>query len=164
MPFSVLPYRIPLQLNTAILSLLLKLAIPVLFVLMPGLKATAQKIDSIYFNLYTDSLKKGTYNYINVDGRFSDGRYVPLTGKELRFTASAGTFSGNSLFIDSSIAQDKVTIRASLLTNPSTWKEITIYIKKHESNERLRTVEEILNKPAVDSASARKKKKAKKRQ
>jgi hypothetical protein len=33
----------------------------------------AQKVDSIFFHPYTDSLKKGTYNYINVDGKLSDG-------------------------------------------------------------------------------------------
>ena len=27
----------------------------------------AQKIDNIFVNLYTYSLKKGTYNYINID-------------------------------------------------------------------------------------------------
>ena len=34
----------------------------------------AQKVDSIYFHLYTDSLKKGVYNYINVDARLQNGR------------------------------------------------------------------------------------------
>ena len=57
----------------------------------------AQKIDSIYFHPYTDSLKKGTYNYINVDGKLSDGRWLPMTPKEVDFTSSAGKFSGNSL-------------------------------------------------------------------
>ena len=37
----------------------------------------AQKVDSIFFHLYTDSLKKGQYNYINIDGKLSDGRWMP---------------------------------------------------------------------------------------
>ena len=37
-----------------------------------------QKVDSIYFHLYTDSLKKGFFNYINVDGKMSDGNWQPL--------------------------------------------------------------------------------------
>ena len=36
--------------------------------------ANAQKVDSIYFHLYTDSLKKGFFNYINVDDKTSDGK------------------------------------------------------------------------------------------
>jgi len=43
----------------------------------------AQKVDSIYFNLYTDSLKKGQHNYINMDGKLSNGRWMPLTAKKL---------------------------------------------------------------------------------
>ena len=39
------------------------------------MQISAQNLDSIFFNLYTDSLKKGTYNYINVDGQFTDGAF-----------------------------------------------------------------------------------------
>lgn len=112
-----------------------------------SLPVKAQKVDSLFFNLYTDSLKIGTYNYINVDGKFSNGRYLPLTEKELVFTASAGKFDGNSLFLDSCIKVPKVTVKVSLKDNPSIWKEITIYIKQSQEVERLRTVEEILGTP-----------------
>src|SRR5688572_6259456 len=107
----------------------------------------AQKVDSLFFNLYTDSLKIGTYNYINVDGKFSNGRYLPLTNKELIFTSTGGKFDGNSLFLDSSFTDPKVTVKVTLKDNPSLWKEITIYIKQSKEVERLRTVEEILNSP-----------------
>src|SRR5215213_1536685 len=82
----------------------------------------AQKVDSIYFHLYTDSLKRGTYNYINVDGKLSDGRWLPLTAKEVILTASSGTFDGNSLFIDSSFKKPFVVIKAALKNNPSVVK------------------------------------------
>ena len=78
---------------------------------------SAQTLDSIFFNLYTDSLKKGTYNYINVEGHFTDGTYLPLSNKELKFTSSAGKFNGNSLFIDSSFTDDKVTVKAVVIRN-----------------------------------------------
>ena len=107
----------------------------------------AQKVDSLFFNLYTDSLKIGTYNYINVDGKYSNGRYLPLTSKELTFTSTGGKFDGNSLFIDSSFRDPKVTVKVTLKENPLLWKEITIYIKQSNEVERLRTVEEILNTP-----------------
>lgn len=121
-------------------------------------KVVAQKVDTLFFNLYTDSLKKGTYNYINVDGKFSDGRFLPLTEKELCFTTTAGKFKGNSLFIDTAFKESKVVVKAALKSNPSIFKEITIYIKQVESMERLRTVEEILNTPGKKSSRDKKNK------
>jgi hypothetical protein len=125
----------------------LKRSVIILLTTLFALKASAQKIDSIYFNLYTDSLKKGTYNYINVEGRYTDGHYLPLGEKELKFSASGGSFTGNSLYIDTSFREEKVTVRAVLLSNPSLTREITVYIKKQQNTERLPTVEEILGKP-----------------
>jgi hypothetical protein len=120
----------------------------------------AQTLDSIFFNLYTDSLKKGTYNYINVEGHFSDGTYLPLSNKELKFTSSGGKFSGNSLFIDSAFADNKVTVKAVVIRNPRLAKEIDIYIKKVPDNERLPTMEEVM-RPKRDTAEPTRKKKRK---
>jgi hypothetical protein len=106
--------------------------------------AKSQKVDSIYFHPYTDSLKKGTYNYINVDGKLSDGRWLPMSTKEIDLTSSAGVFKGNSLFIDSAFKGPKVTIKAVLKSNPAVWKELTLYIKTTISNERLKTTEELM--------------------
>jgi hypothetical protein len=106
--------------------------------------AKAQKVDSIYFHLYTDSLKKGTYNYINVDGRLSNGGWLPLTARQINFTASAGVFDGNSLFIDRGFSGEKITVTAVLKENAAIIKETTIYIKKKEDNEILKTNEEVL--------------------
>ena len=104
----------------------------------------AQKVDSIYFHLYTDSLKKGTYNYINVDGKFSDGRWLPLSAKELDFSSNGGKFDGNSLFIDSAFKDQKVTIKAVLKQNPSLWREVTIYIKTKPDPDKLKSVDELM--------------------
>lgn len=111
-----------------------------------GKWASAQKVDSIYFHLYTDSLKKGFYNYINVDGKTSDGRWLPLTSEELNFTANDSylRFQNNDLFIDSAYKKDFVTVRAALKSNPNVWKEQTIYIRKRGFDEPLKTNEEIL--------------------
>ena len=106
--------------------------------------AKAQKVDSIYFNLYTDSLKKQVHNYINVDGKFSNGTWLPLTDKDILFTSTAGKFEGNSLILDSSCSDKKVTIKAVLKSNPAVWREVTIYIKTTADNERLKTMEEVL--------------------
>jgi hypothetical protein len=119
-----------------------------------GLLTKAQKIDSIYFNLYTDSLKKQVHNYINIDGKYSDGTWLPLTEKDILFSSSGGRFEGNSLILDSTFAEKKVTIKAILKSNPSIWREITVYIKTTANNERLKTMDEVL----PPSNSTRKKK------
>jgi hypothetical protein len=110
--------------------------------------AHAQQVDSIYFNLYTDSLKKGVHNYINVDGKLSNGNWLPLTNKEIDFTASVGKFVGNSLVIDTAFRGEKVTVKAVLKNNTAIWKEVMIYMKKAESTERLKTLDEIMNTPS----------------
>ncbi|MBK9484900.1 MAG: hypothetical protein IPO01_06715 [Chitinophagaceae bacterium] len=107
--------------------------------------AKAQKVESIYVNLYTDSLKKGTFNYINIDGKLSNGKYLPLDSTHLIFWASAGKFSGNSLWIDRNFTPQKVDIKVSLRNNPAIIKEFTIYIKQQPDPE-LKTMDEIMNK------------------
>jgi len=106
--------------------------------------SNAQKIDSISFHLYTDSLKKGTYNYINVDGKLADGKWKPLSAKEIAFTSTYGTFEGNELILPDKPAVEKLAIKAVLRSDPALWKEITIWIKKKPDDEILPTTEEVL--------------------
>lgn len=122
----------------------MKSFILIAFLLAATIFAKAQKVDSIYFNLYTDSLKKGTYNYINIDGKLSNGHWLPLTAKEISFSASAGSFDGNSLLVDKDATIEKVTVKAVLKANPAIYKETTIYIKKLADNERLKTANEVI--------------------
>jgi hypothetical protein len=114
--------------------------------------SNGQKIDSIYFHLYTDSLKKGFYNYINVDGKTADGKWMPLTSNEITFISNDTLlrFHDNDLFIDSAYTQETVTVRAALKNNPKVWREVVIYIRKRGFDEPLLSNEEILreyNKP-----------------
>jgi hypothetical protein len=104
----------------------------------------AQKIDSIYFNLYTDSLKKGFYNYISVDGKATDGKWLPLTPKEIVLTSNTGYFEGNDLFIDSTYTADSVRIKASLRSNPSVSREVIVYIRRRGFTEILKTDDELM--------------------
>lgn len=105
----------------------------------------SQKVDSIYVNLYTDSLKKGTYNYINVDGLLSNGRYLPLDTSHIIFSSSAGTFFGNNLFIDRQYTGDKVSIHVQL-KNSDLHKQFDIYVKRKEQDEPLLSEEEIMDR------------------
>ncbi len=114
-------------------------------VLISTLHLQAQKVESIHFNLYTDSLKKGQHNYINVDGKLTNGKWLPLTSAELNFSSTAGTFQGNDLIIPVDFKEEKVKVTAELKSNPSIKKEIIIYLKKNEDPE-LKTMEEINKK------------------
>ncbi|MEJ7911847.1 MAG: hypothetical protein WKF70_01740 [Chitinophagaceae bacterium] len=106
----------------------------------------AQKMQSIQFNLYTDSLKKGFFNYINVDGQSTDGNWYPLDSTHLIFRATAGSFRGNYLFIDSSFTGDSIIVQILLRQDTSVQKNLVIYIRKRGFDEPLKTEDEILNK------------------
>ena len=102
----------------------------------------AQKIDSLFFNLYTDSLKKGSWNYINVDARLSNGTYVPLTTEQLNFKVSNGKLQGNSVWIDWIFKDDSIVVEVELKKDPTVRRSITIWLKKKDDQ---------LNAPVNDS-------------
>ena len=104
----------------------------------------AQKIDSLFFNLYTDSLKKGTHNYINLDAKMSDGSWMPLTSKHLDFSTSYGYFDKNDLVLPDTPTCEFVKVKAVLKADTTVWRETTIWIKKNPDDEYLPTNEEIL--------------------
>lgn len=95
-----------------------------------AIQAQGQKIDSISFHLYTDSLKKGQHNYINVDGKLSNGKWLPLSDKEIVFSCDQASFLGNELIIPEDFRSDKVTIKATLKQNTAMVIERTIWIKQ----------------------------------
>lgn len=104
----------------------------------------AQNIESIHVNLYTDSLKKGTYNYINVDGATPGGKYLPLDSTDIIFWASDGKFYGNSLWIDKNFIKEKVFIKVTLKNKPEVSKEFTMFIKTKADDEHLKTADELM--------------------
>ncbi len=106
--------------------------------------AKAQKVESMFFNLYTDSLKKGVYNYINVVAKMSDGNYLPLTDNELEFTSTGGRWQGNSLILDSSFKNDSVVVVARLKNSPLVSSSKVIYLKKNLYEPPLKTEKELL--------------------
>jgi hypothetical protein len=133
-----------------------KIFIGALFLIPTLIKA--QKIEKIFVNLYTDSLKKGTYNYINVDGLLSNGNYVPLDSTDIIFWASDGKFYGNTLLIDKDFQKEKVQLKVTLRNNPALTKEFTMFIKKKEDNEHLKTTEELLQDLQIEKTKSKKKK------
>lgn len=133
----------------------------VLFLLMIVVvkMGSAQKVDSIFFNLYTDSLKKGQHNYINIDGKLSNGQWRPLTAKDIVFSCATASFAGNELIIPFDFKDEKVIVKAVLKSNPAVVIERTIWIKK-SPDPILPTRDEIMNTPS-SSGSKKTKKKAK---
>ncbi|GAA4755389.1 hypothetical protein GCM10023229_41050 [Flavisolibacter ginsenosidimutans] len=121
--------------------------------------ARSQKVDSICFHLYTDSLKKGFYNYINIDGKTADGKWLPLSSKELDLIVFDPNlrFENNDLFIDSAYKKETVLVKAVLKSNPAIWKETTIYIRKRGFEEALKTNREILDEYGDPSRKSRRK-------
>lgn len=117
----------------------------VIFLITSSFGASAQKVDSIYFNLYTDSLKKGVYNYINIDGKLHNGNFLPLMSDEITFSSSVGKWDGNSLILDRDTKIDSVVITASLKERPEVKKSVTIYVKKIEVEPPLKTEKELLD-------------------
>ena len=114
-------------------------------------------MESIYVDLYTDSLKKGTYNYINIDGKLSSGKFIPLDSADIIFTSSDGKFSGNSLWLNRDFNKDKVSIKAVLKSNPALYKEFTMYIKKKPDDEKLKTMDELMNETKNSKSPGRRK-------
>ncbi len=108
----------------------------------------AQKVDSIYFHLYIDSLKKGQHNYINVDGKLSNGRWLPLTAKDVLFSCPEAKFEGNELIIPADFKEEKVTVRATLRSNLFVVIEKTIWIKKKPDDEMLLTKDDVMKNTA----------------
>ena len=109
----------------------------------------AQKIDSIFVNLYTDSLKVGTYNYINIVGLTDQGNYIPVDTSHLKFKSSAGEFFGNNLFLDKNSKIEKVKFTVCLKEKPSMSCNFEIFIKKHEDNSPLPLENDIIKQKVI---------------
>lgn len=110
----------------------MKFSAAFIFLMFTGNHLFAQKVDTMYINLYTDSLKKGRYNYINVEGRFEDGNWLPLDSTYVIFSSDEGVFRGNDLILPENPAKDKVTVTVSLRNNPALSESVVIFIKKEE--------------------------------
>ncbi len=119
-----------------------------ILILFFSIKAKAQ-FDSICVHLYTDSLKRGTLNYINIDG-LRAGLYQPLDSNDIAFDCSYGEFFGNNLWIPEKYHYEKVRIRATVRKQPLLYKEFYLYIKREE-DPPLKTEKELLEEMKLKS-------------
>ncbi|WP_447639834.1 MULTISPECIES: hypothetical protein [Chitinophagaceae] len=107
--------------------------------------AQQRMVKEIAFHLYTDSLKKGTYNYINVDALLDNGHWFPMDTSRISFASSVGTWYGNNLVVGKDMATDSVKIRAFVKTNPIMMIETTLYFKKNADPQTLPTMQDIMD-------------------
>jgi len=135
----------------------MKTVLAILVILVSSSPVFCQKIDSIFFHLYTDSLKRGQHNYINIDGKLSNGQWRPLTTKEVRFSSSACEFQGNELVVPPDFNKEKIKIKAELKTDPTIWKEVTIWIKKTPDPDTLPGLDQVLKNNTSTPSKKRKK-------
>jgi hypothetical protein len=120
-----------------------KWLLTLLFIVLVG-EVFCQQIDKIFANLYTDSLKKGTYNYINIDGLLSNGKYLPLDSTQIIFESSGGKFYGNSLYLEDDFSAISVTVKVQLKSNSQQQLQIVIPIKQWVDLTPLKSESEIL--------------------
>lgn len=91
---------------------------------------TLPHLESIRFNHYADSLKRGIRFYLNVEGSFSSGKIYPLDTAAVKFTASAGKLLGQDLLLNTGDATHTITVTATNKNDPSMSISSTIPVKQ----------------------------------
>jgi hypothetical protein len=84
----------------------------------------------VYFNPYTDSIKTVLNYYVNVEGEYSDGTFLPLDTTEIVLRSDVGAMAGNEWVIPKKIDFEKVTFTATARTNPRLYATATLWIQK----------------------------------
>lgn len=90
------------------------------------------RLKTVYFNLYTDSLKPVLNYYVNVEGQTISGNYLPLDTTDVTLRADWGEMRGNEWVIPRVLLYDSVTFTATSRANPALRDQITIWIQKRK--------------------------------
>lgn len=113
--------------NSQIKALLILLLTPL--ALHAQLRPNAD-LKRIYFNLYTDSIKTVLHYYVNVEGEYRDGRFLPLDTNSIILTADNGTMAGNEWIAPRDIRFEKVTFYVKAKGRPELHDHITVWLKR----------------------------------
>lgn len=81
------------------------------------------------FNHYTDSVKRNIRYYMNVEGKFSSGRILPLDTVQLRFRTSAGTVMGQDVLVEQNDTARTVIMEAWYKPNQDLYIRSEVPIK-----------------------------------
>ena len=101
-----------------------------LIICFAAFNASAQKVDSMFFNLYTDSIKTILNYYVNVEGEYSNGRFLPMDTGVIRIIADHGAMSGNEWIAPKEIDFEKVTFHAIAKEDPRINDRVTVWLKR----------------------------------
>jgi hypothetical protein len=88
------------------------------------------RLRRIYFNPYTDSIKTVLNYYVNVEGEFTDGSYLPLDTTDIFLRCDHGTLAGNEWIIPKKIDFQKVTFIAEARADSRLRDTVTLWIQK----------------------------------
>lgn len=102
-------------------------------------KATLElpTLDSIRFNLYTDSIKPVLNYYLNVEGVFSSGKIYPLDTSFITISCDKSHMNGMEWVIPKKIDFEKVTFTVISKYDPTLFKKVTLYIRKYWEDDTL---------------------------
>ena len=96
---------------------------------------TLPHIVGIRFNHYADSVKRDIRFYLNVEGKFSSGKVLPLDTSALRFAASTGTIIGQDLLLEKNDSAKTVTVEAWYKHNNQMYLRSVIPVKQAPDND-----------------------------
>lgn len=107
-------------------------------------------LEDVSVNLYTDSIKPILNYYLNVEGRFSNGRVFPLDTNFVTVTSNEGRMNGLEWILPKDRDFEKVTFIVTNKFRPADSEQVTLYLKKHKDPRddpgyQERSEEEIIN-------------------
>jgi N-acetylmuramoyl-L-alanine amidase len=121
--------------------------------------ANAQQITSIHYNALADSIKKGFHFYVNVDAKLSNGRWKPLTDKELNITSTHGKVVGNNIILPFDFAEKQIDVQVVLKQDTLQKLTLTIPVKQMPDP----PLQQIQNNSTSQEVTTTKKKKRRRR-
>jgi hypothetical protein len=89
-------------------------------------------LQDIAFNMYTDSIKPILNYYVNVEGKFSNGRTFPLDTSFVVITSDQGIMKGFEWQVPKQRDFEKVTFTAHTKLPPFIQTSNTLYLKKYQ--------------------------------
>jgi hypothetical protein len=114
----------------SMMSKILKGLLPMLLLPMFVQAQRGEDLKRVYFNMYTDSIKTILHYYVNVEGEYHNGRFLPLDTNSVVITADNGTMVGNDWIAPRQITFEKVTFRVASKTNSRLRDEVTVWLKR----------------------------------
>lgn len=90
---------------------------------------TLPRLVGMRFNHYADSIKRNIRYYMNVEGKFSSGRVLPLDTAQLRFRTSTGTVIGQDVLVEQNDSAKAVIMEAWYKPNPELYIRSEVPVK-----------------------------------